>query len=386
MDRIPVDRRPDLAAAAAAHGFEFIDGVGIPFWDETAYYRFTERQIEDDIEATALEIEQMCFEVVKRAVGDEDVMRRLAIPEPYWDFVAASWRDQNRNLLGRMDFAYDGTGPAKLYEYNADTPTALYESAVFQWEWLERAIELGLVPDESDQFNDIHEAIVEAFSRLGIEGPAHFASNADVEDDRGTLEYLADCAGEAGIPATILSMPDIGVDAGGAFTDLDDNVITTLVKLYPWEWIMAEEFGRYLPDCGVTFIEPPWKAILSNKGLLPFLWEMFECHPGLLPAFFEDDPRAAALGGTYVRKPVWSRQGANVEIVGPGAEATRRDGPYGAEGHVVQAYRPLPEIDGNYPLLGCWIVASQAVGLGIREDRTLVTGPDCRFVPHVVLG
>jgi len=45
----------------------------------------------------------------------------------------------------------------------------------------------------------------------------------------------------------------------------------------------------------------------------------------------------------------------------------------------------LPEFDGKYPLVGCWLAASKAVGLGIREDRGLVTGQDARFVPHVIL-
>ena len=94
---------------------------------------------------------------------------------------------------------------------------------------------------------------------------------------------------------------DIGIDENGRFTDLDDRIITTLVKLYPWEWIMLEDFGQYVPDSSAQFIEPPWKTILSNKGLLPLLWGMFEGHPNLLPAFFEDDPASVdfANNGGY---------------------------------------------------------------------------------------
>jgi glutathionylspermidine synthase len=116
---------------------------------------------------------------------------------------------------------------------------------------------------------------------------------------------------------------------------------------------------------------------------------MFEGHPNLLPAYFADDPRASSLGSTYVRKPLLSREGRNVEIVRDGSveggAATAHDGPYGAEGHVVQAFHPLPEFDGNYPMLGCWLVASQAAGLCVREDRALVTSDDARFIPHVIL-
>ncbi len=166
MERIPVAQRPDLAQAAAEHGFEFDDGAGIPYWDESAYYRFTSRQIDHDLEGPAEEIERMCFDVVERASNDETVMRRLGIAEPFGDYIAESWRNQERNVLGRMDLSYDGTGAAKLLEYNADTPTALYESSVFQWEWLERATELGLIPEGCDQFNEIHESIVGTFPRV----------------------------------------------------------------------------------------------------------------------------------------------------------------------------------------------------------------------------
>ena len=385
MQRISVTERPDLARAAAEHGFEFKAGLGIPYWDESAYYQFTARQIEEDLQGPAEEIERLCFEVVERALSDETVLRRLGIAEPFWDYVAESWRNQERNLYGRMDLSYGGDGPAKLLEYNADTPTALYESSVFQWEWLEQAMARGLIPEECDQFNDLHDKIVHAFSQMGIEGLLHFACIGDTEDDKGTLDYIEECAREAGLETCFLSMEDVGIDAEGRFTDLDDRVIATLFKLYPWEWIMEEEFGRNVPTSGTQFIEPPWKAILSNKGLLPLLWEMFEGHPNLLPAYFDGDPGAAALAGDYVRKPLLSRQGANIEIVHDGKTETRKDGPYGGEGHILQALHPLPQFEENFPLVGCWLVASQAVGMCIREDRGMVTGEDARFVPHVIL-
>ena len=121
----------------AEHGFDFHSIDGDPYWDESAYYRFTMRQVEHDLEEPLEEIENFCFAVVERAVADEEVLRRLAIPEAYWDYIAGSWNRQEKNFYGRMDFSYGGTGPAKLLEYNADTPTALYESSIFQWVWLE---------------------------------------------------------------------------------------------------------------------------------------------------------------------------------------------------------------------------------------------------------
>jgi len=120
--------------------------------------------------------------------------------------------------------------------------------------------------------------------------------------------------------------------------------------------------------------------------LLPLLWEMFEGHPNLLPAWFADDPRAADLEGGYVRKPLLSREGANVEMVRPGEEPLAIEGPYGAEGFVIQALHPLPVFDGNHTVIGSWLVASQPCGIGIREDNSPVTKDSSRFVPHVIYG
>ena len=163
MQCLPVTQRPNLGDVAREHGYEYRDGEGIRFWDETKYYRFTLRQVEDDLETPAEEIDAMCFQLLDLSLGDEAIYRRLGIPEPYWDYVADSWRRRERNLYGRMDFSYDGTGSAKLLEYNADTPSTLYDAAVFQWVWFEQAVAAGLIPADADQSAQIHELLVDAF-------------------------------------------------------------------------------------------------------------------------------------------------------------------------------------------------------------------------------
>lgn len=384
MERRAVRPRENWQRTAAEHGFSFHTPDGERYWDESHAYRFTLREIEDDLEDPAEELEQMCFEVVERAVANEELLRRLAIPEMFWGYVADSWGNRERNLYGRMDFCYDGQGPAKLYEYNADTPTSLYESAIFQWVWLEQAMEQGLIPEGSDQFNSLHERLVDAFGRFGVEGPLHLACARDTDEDLGTIEYLEDCARQAGLATQRMFIEDIGVAEDGRFTDLDDRPIRWLFKLYPWEWLMEEEFGSRIPRSDTRFIEPGWKAVLSNKGLLALLWEMFEGHPNLLPTYFEGGPGAEALGGRYVRKPLLSREGANIVLVANGRTVTGPEGPYGAEGFVRQAYAPLPSFDGRRPMCGVWLVASEAAGMCIREDEGAVTTDDACFVPHFI--
>ena len=155
MRRIALAERPDWRARAADCGFGFHTIDDAPYWDESAYYAFSLREIEDGIEAPTEELHAMALDMVDRIVGSEQQMQQLAIPEPYRDWIAQSWRDRQPHLYGRMDFAYDGTGPAKLYELNYDTPTSLFEAAFFQWQWLEDQLARGQLPAGSDQFNSI---------------------------------------------------------------------------------------------------------------------------------------------------------------------------------------------------------------------------------------
>jgi glutathionylspermidine synthase len=144
-------------------------------------------------------------------------------------------------------------------------------------------------------------------------------------------------------------------------------------------------FFQSIANAPTRWIEPPWKAILSNKGILPLLWEMFPHHPNLLPAFFEDDPNAGSLGRSFVRKPLYSREGANVALISEGVIVVEHEGPYGAEGFIHQALAPLPNFSDQYPVLGSWLIDHIPCGLSIREDENPITGNSSRFLPHAIL-
>jgi glutathionylspermidine synthase len=386
MQRIACEERADWRETAERVGFLFHTLDGEPYWDERAYYGFTLREIERDLEAPTVELDGMCRELVARAVGDERMLRALRIPERYWTFVAASFRRGDPSLYGRFDLSYDGRGPAKLLEYNADTPTSVFETAVFQWTWLEEAITRQIVPRDADQYNSLHERLIDAWKAIGQGRRIHFAGITESAEDMGTLAYLEDTARQAGLATTILAMGDIGRTPQGQFVDRADRPIDVAFKLYPWEWMFRDEFGASLAGAATRWIEPPWKAILSNKGILPLLWEMFPRHPNLLPAYFEDDPEARRLGTSYVRKPLYSREGANVEIMVAGAAIDSDSGPYGEEGFVRQAVAPLARFDGNYAVLGSWLAAGVPCGLSVREDASPITKNTSRFVPHAIIG
>jgi glutathionylspermidine synthase len=384
--RIPCQEREDWRVTADACGFHFHSLNGERYWDERAYYAFTLDEIENRIEAPTAEIDAMCLELVARVIDDERHLRRLKLPQPFWPLIRDSWHRDDGSLYGRLDLRFDGGGPAKLLEFNADTPTSIFEAAVFQWTWLEQGIARRILPAGADQFNSVHERLIAAWKKLGAGRPLHLTGTIDNVEDAGTLAYLEDTARQAGLATTVIDIANIGWrDADGSFVDLDDRSIELAFKLYPWEWMFRDAFGEKLASAATRWVEPPWKAILSNKGILPLLWEMFPNHPNLLAAYFEDDPQAARLGPSFVRKPLYSREGANVVLVRDGVTVAEQQGPYGAEGFIRQALAPLPNLSGQYPVLGSWLVDHVPCGLSIREDENPVTGNTSRFLPHAIL-
>ena len=385
MQRIVCPERDDWRLTADETGFDFHTIDGERYWDERAYYGFTLEEIEREIEAPTAEIDAMCLELVACAVDDEEYLERLKVPEAFWPLISESWYRDEASLYGRLDLRFDGRGPAKLLEYNADTPTSIFEAAVFQWTWLEQAIERRLISAHADQFNSIHERLIEAWKKLGGGRHLHLTGTTESAEDAGTLAYLEDTARQAGLETTQIDIEEIGLRKDGSFVDPDDRSIELAFKLYPWEWMFYDAFGEQLAKAPTRWIEPPWKAILSNKGILPLLWEMFPDHPNLLPAFFEDDPNAASLGASFVRKPLYSREGANVALVSAGITVVEQEGPYGAEGFIRQAFAPLPNFANQYPVIGSWLVDHTPCGLSIREDENPITGNTSRFLPHAIL-
>jgi glutathionylspermidine synthase len=361
--------RPNWRQRCEEAGFSF-HSMGGTYWDESAAYRFSAGQV-DRIEAASEEIHRLCLAAAEEAVRARR-FAEFAIPPDFHDVVAQSWREREPTLYGRFDFSWDGEGEPKLLEYNADTPTSLLEASVVQWHWLED------VESEADQFNSLHEKLIARLQALRPAGGGalHLASLRDNEEDFGNVEYLRDCALQAGWDARHIAIEDIGWD-GARFVDLEARPIETLFKLYPWEWLAREEFGRHLLARPARIVEPAWKMLLSNKALLVLLWEMNYGHPNLLPTYFEPQK----FGADYVRKPLLSREGENVTIRSRGA-VRRQPGGYGGEGYVYQGVAPLPAFDGRYPVIGAWIVGEAAAGMGIREDDSPITRNSSRFVPH----
>ena len=372
-----------VASEPRAHWQEKVEEVGLlwhsasgAYWNESAFYEFTAQEIEL-LESSTNECARLALAAAQHIV-DHKLYPKLGIPESAVPLIEKSWESEPPSLYGRFDLSFDGIHPPKLLEYNADTPTSLLEAAVVQWYWLAETA------PNSDQFNSIHERLIDRWKELAPylpEARIDFCSMDDVEDGM-TVTYLRDTAELAGLESAIFPIEEIGWD-GNTFVGPEDRPLSAVFKLYPWEWMVHEEFGLHLGAAPTIWIEPAWKMLLSNKGILPVLWELFPGHPNLLQASF-DGPEAM---DQWVKKPLLGREGANITLQSPEGRV-ESEGDYGEEGFVYQQLAPLGCFDGKHPIVGSWVVGqeeSSACGIGIRESETPIVTNMSQFVPHVLI-
>ena len=127
------------------------------------------------------------------------------------------------------------------------------------------------------------------------------------------------------------------------------------------------------------FLEPPWKAVLSNKGILPILWELFPGHRNLLPAYWEKDKR---LGRSWIAKPLFGREGNNMILSSPDMNM-KTEGNYGNEPKIFQQLSKLPQRDGQRMVVGSWIIGDRSAGMCVREDTKPIIVNSSKLVPHM---
>jgi glutathionylspermidine synthase len=387
-------KRDDYHEQLDQIGFQYHrvpSGDNEEYWTEGVAYEFTLREIEE-IEAVSEELHDMCMETAGAIVESGDYPDAFHLSEDAKALVEHSWKNGDFYVYGRFDLLIEpASGAIKMYEYNADTPTALLEAAVAQWKWLEEAED---VPHR-DQFNSIHEKLVarwhqaKQLAEAGDEAPMlyFFADREGPYEDWGNLEYLADTAMQGGWQVHIEEIENVGYDSLNCeFVDKQEVLIEHAFKLYPWEWMMEEAFGEHVINCPTKWFEPPWKMLLSNKAILPILWQRYPEHPNLLPAYFENEKPTASFQQMFVKKPILGREGANIQLAGIFSdkliEGSHQIPAYDAHGHIYQEYAPLPDFQGKHPVVGSWIIGDEPAGIGIREDKTLISGNGSHFVPH----
>jgi glutathionylspermidine synthase len=212
--------------------------------------------------------------------------------------------------------------------------------------------------------------------------PARKRRSLDILRFTPSFAYTSDTTAQAGLDSVFLHLEDLGWDATKKrFVDLDNLPVDHAFKLYPWEWMFSDEFAPRLIEArnDTGFIEPPWKALLSNKGILPILWELFPEHPNLLPAFWEPNGR---LGDSWIAKPMLGREGANMTLVTPKG-TVETGGSYANSSKIYQQLAKLSQIDGMYASIGSWVVGDEPAGICFREDTSPIIVDKSRFVPHM---
>ena len=313
--RLPRARRLATTAENAGFGFHTIDGER--YWDERAYYAFPLEEIDARSKAPPANSTR-CASNWSTA---RSTMKVSAPSEDPGGVLAADRRKlaaQRRQPLWPVRPRLRRSRPAKLLEYNADTPTSIFEAAVFQWTWLEQAIERQIIPKRADQFNSIHERLIEAWKKLGRAKHLHLAGIMDKAEDAGTLAYLEDTAARPGLTTT-LSISRTSASRRRPLRRSRQPPDRARLQALSLGMDVSRRVRREAPERADALDRAALEGDPLQQGHASAAVGDVSGHPNLLPAYFEDDPNAAMLGSSFVRKPLFSREGANVALVSGGA-------------------------------------------------------------------
>lgn len=329
-----------------------------------------------------------------QAVIDQQRFAELGIPSNLVGLVVESWERDDLHLYGRFDFAggLDGL-PIKLIEFNADTPTSLFETSIVQWALLK-----ANAMDEAAQFNNLHEMLKENFRRLIIgdrpldEFQARYAgekllfsSVSELAEDERTVRYLQQVAHEAGFYTDFCFMNEAGFTAEDGVFNADGQLADFWFKLFPWEDIGADELEltRLLEKIqrgGTTrFINPAYTLMFQSKGILKVLYELFPDSPYLLPSAYEP-----FTGQAQVCKKLFGREGANMSVIDAAGRTTAEtDGPYAHHKCIYQHRADFPhDRQGRNYQAGVFF-AWEACGLGFRRGGDILDDTS-KFVGHLI--
>jgi glutathionylspermidine synthase len=373
MKRISITPRKNWENSVRQQGFVYYND----YYKEDSCYVFSKEEIEN-IEKATVEVFDMCCKTMDFLINTPHLLVDIfKIPSQFVPLIVNSWKQDDVALYGRFDLAYDGEN-IKVLEFNADTPTSLLEASVIQWYWLQE------FDQTKDQFNSIHEKFVAHIENCKdyLNEKVFLASITGSEEDYMTTKYIEDCFNQAGVRTEYIHVEDICVNEDGDFCSNSGELIKSIFKLYPYEWMFHEEFSDNLAESlkkGNTWMEPVYKAVWSNKMFMYYLHKMFPNSPYVLKCQLTPEGME-----NYVVKPLLSREGANVTIFEGTDIIAQTGGEYGEEGFVYQEYFKIPKFEGKTPILGSWVVGGESAGMGIRESENLITNNMAQFISHMI--
>ncbi|CAF0919937.1 unnamed protein product [Adineta ricciae] len=360
--------------------------------DTLPYYK-VDQDLTLSIGATSNELHQMFLDATNYVVENDDMLKRFCIPEVFWPKIRQSWlNDKDLSLTGRFDLAFDGK-QLKVFEYNADSASALFEFAVIQEKWaqavkLENSFMSGF---------QIHRLLLKNWqlicSHLNVKR-VHLLIDND-QDEILTSLYMQYVLKQANIDSKLCILYDDLYWKDSKIVDNEGHEVQLIWKTWMWESIFTDYLeagktgelnkkinGEHPRLCEIALndqikiIEPLWKVIPSNKAILPVLWSMFPNHPHLLRSEWTlpDDLKQAG----YVKKPIVGRCGHNVTLYDVKGDSVldETQGKFTDRDCIYQQLFTLPKYDDYYAIIGSWIIHGLFAGFGIREDKKLITDAD----------
>ncbi len=342
--------------------------------------------------AAANELYDMFVEAAQHVI-DNNLFYELGIPFNLIEPIKMSWENEvHWHLYGRFDLAggLDGA-PIKLIEFNADTPTCLFETAVLQWAMLKfNAL------DEDLQFNNVYEALAENFKRLvtldeetesfneSYEGwKILFSSIAGSKEDEQTVRLLESAARDAGFETNFAFADEVEFnDEKGVFFGGENYEYW--FKLIPWESIGVEEselamiLTNIMKNQSAIILNPAYTLLFQSKGIMKILWDLYPNHPLLLESSF-----TPLEGKKQVRKPFLAREGANVSILdADGREIQSNGGEYEDGKFLYQEFCEFNKNGDECYQAGVFF-AWEACGLSFRKGGTILDNYS-KFVGHII--
>ena len=358
--------------------------------DTLPYYR-VDQDLLLSIGTTSNQLHLMFMDATRKVMESDELLTHFCIPEVFWPRIRQSWaNEQDLSMTGRFDLAFNEK-QMKVYEYNADSASALFEMSVIQEKWAE-AVKLDRRFMSGFQ---LHRLLVKNWKNLNLNVKRIHLLIDDDQDEMLTSLYMQRVLKEANIDGKLCVKTNDFVWKDSKIVDSEGFTVELVWKLWMWETVFTDyqeaekdqvlnrrvdgeqpRLCQILLNDQIRVIEPLWKVIPSNKAILPVLWSMFPNHPNLLRSEWTitDELKQVA----YVKKPIVGRCGHNVTLydVNGGSVLDETQGKFLDRNCIYQQLFSLPKFDGYYALIGSWIIHGLFGGFGIREDKKLITDAD----------
>jgi len=352
-------------------GFTWHRDIGQDYIVQEKLIVLTEKEV-DAYGAAAADIYKM-FEMGAEHVIKNNLFDVLDIPEHLIESIKKSWKDErNNHLYGRFDLSggIDGL-PIKLIEFNADTPTLLLESTVVQW----MQLEFNEFEDKK-QFNNIYEAIGKRFVEIAKEDKGFFSkflfsSVESSSEEINTVKLLEQIAKDSQLLTKFTYLEDISFDEQ-SILDENENSFDFWFKLFPWE-----EMEAFESTLKTKLLNPAFTLLYQSKGMLAILWELFPTSPYLLETGFNP------LKQKYVKKQMFGREGANIDIVEDGRVVKTTDGIYDAYKSIYQEYVAFAKDDEGKHYQAGVFYSGGACGVGFRRGAEILDNMS-QFIGHII--